>query len=335
VTATGSGHSDTTDIGISGIRTLPSLGVLAGPPEPVLRCYRDAVVTPLFSGPRSFVWRLDRVSEPPLVVKQSRENRAAEREYQILRVFFRHYEDNPGIQVPRPVQLFPEENALVSEFIPLTTLSELGALHRRLTTRNARAKFAWLLGAAGHWLQDLHGDTLLAVALNGLTYGRPRSRRSLSRLLAHALKAGLPDHIGQGVEAVASHIPMEAQASGRMAVTHGDYGMANIARSGHALAAIDLTNVSFDDPIHEIARTYTRLLAVPALITPRALSSARGRLIDAYGGYPPAAEWLPWRVWALLDLYLDTLWPGGRKRAIWMIPVRRRCVLELEAMIQE
>jgi aminoglycoside phosphotransferase (APT) family kinase protein len=300
-----------------------------------LRSYRHSGVTPIFSGPRSFVWRLDRVGQPPLVVKQSREDGAAEREYQILRVFFRHYEDDPGIQLPRPVEVFPEENAFVSEFIPLTTLPELGALHRRLTTRNARAEFAWLVAAAGHWLQDLHGDTLLAVALDGLTYDRPRSRRSLSRLLDHALKAGLPQRIGQGVEAVAGHSAMEAHAPGRIAVTHGDYGMANIARSGHALAAIDLSNVSFDDPIHEIARTYTRLLAVPALITPRALSSARGRLIDAYGGYPPAAEWLSWRAWALLDLYLDTFWPGGRKRAIWMIPVRRRCVLELAAMIQE
>jgi hypothetical protein len=302
----------------------------ASVPPALLRQYGSPRATLLHCGARSTVWRLD--ATPPLVVKLCREAGAAAREYCVLGVFADRFGKDPRIRVIRPVALDADRNAVITEYLSFMTLRELGSVqHRVRRLGRAAASFEDLLHRAGIWLRILHDDSSLRDALSGLTRTTPRSSRPYPQLLDAARQAGMPPTLVQDAgAAMATTSPLDT--ADPVGITHGDFGTSNIACSGSALALVDLGDVALEPTVHEIARTCTRLLAMPSLATRRSIESARSYLMDAYGGYPESSTWRYWRIWALLELYAELV-PAGWKRTLVTTATRRRCIRDLRDVL--
>jgi hypothetical protein len=296
------------------------------PPTALLRHFRDPDVTLLHTGARSRVWRLDPPDAAPVVVKMCRDPGAAEREFGLLRLFHDRYDGIEGVRVPRAIVLVEEERTVVAEYLPLITVRRLGSVQELVRSGGrSRGRLLALLETGGRWLGRLHTDQVLAGLLQGLAVRAPRSASSTGRLLEAALEAGLPEPIARDAESLLASI---GDGAVHRCATHGDFGTANIAATGDALALVDLAEATLDIGTHEVARTWTRLLAVPAL-TPRVeLDRARGRFLNAYGGQPPGESWQRWRTWALLELLAESQ-PGGWRRTLWSRVIRSRCQREL------
>jgi hypothetical protein len=299
-------------------------------PASLLSQYGAPRRTLLHCGARSTVWRLDTMPTR-LVVKLCHEAGAATREYHVLKVFAEHYSKDPRLRVIRPVALDAESNAVITEYLSFTTLRELGSVQHRLRRLGrAAGSFLDLLHRAGTWLRSLHDDSSLRDALSELTR-TPRSSRPWQQLLDAARHNGLPADLVHGAGAALASAPL-SEAVDPVGIAHGDFGTSNIACSGSALALVDLGDVAFEHTVHEIARTYSRLLAVPSLVTQRSIEFARQQLMEAYGGYPEPPVWRYWRTWALLELYGELV-PAGWKRSLVATEVRRRCIRDLREVL--
>jgi len=207
------------------------------------------------------------------------------KEYQILCSLYEGFAGNPHVSVVRPIAVFPEYRAIVTEEAPGPTLQQRLAVATRIWASGGDSdKVSRSCYLAGKWLNKFQQLTLKGdgpfAADDIVNYCSVR----LSDLGTRS-ESGVTHSLQQQVSAWIEVLSRQATQQGNtVAGCHNDFAPHNMIAQDNRLYVLDLGFFSYDSTIYDVCRFWHRLetFKMDPLVPSRRITDYQNSFLRGY-----------------------------------------------------